>query len=58
MTIFQTHDSFYKQFNNQECKIIRELTAEERDPEVGTMYRIRFTDNTEIDCFADEIINS
>jgi hypothetical protein len=34
--------------------VVRELTDDERNPDVGTMYRIRFEDGGEIDAWPEE----
>ena len=52
---FKTAYDQYKNKDGQSCVILRELTNEERDPEVGTMYRIRLEDGTEIDAWSDEL---
>jgi len=54
--IFKTPYDQYKEYDGQRCVVLRELTDQERDPEVGTMYRIRFNDGQEIDAWPEELI--
>ena len=43
-------------YNNTEAEIIKPLTEEETDiPEVGNMYRVKFTDGFMTDVFEDEL---
>jgi hypothetical protein len=37
------------------CRIIRELTDDERDREVGPMFTVRFPDGFQVDAFHDEL---
>jgi hypothetical protein len=37
------------------CTIVRQLTKDEADVEVGPMYLIRFADGIEVSAFADEL---
>jgi len=53
---FATPYDQYHERNDQECQIVRELTDAERDPEVGTMYLIRFADGGEIHAWPEELI--
>ncbi len=54
--IFVSQYAQYKDRVGQHLMVLRSLTDEERDPEVGCMYRIRFDDGTEIDAWPEEIL--
>lgn len=58
--IFDTHgcDSILNERSGQHCTIIRRLTAEEADEEVGPMFEIEFDDGFRCDAFEDELFNS
>jgi len=43
---------------HQEIVIVRNLSDEEVDFELRPMYRIRFSDGLEYDCFNDELLHS
>ena len=48
----------YEQYADREGEpfgVIRELTDQERDPEVGRMWRIEFEDGTQIDAWPEEV---
>lgn len=55
--IFNSHgaDSDLNERTGSSCEIIRKLTEKEADPEVGSMYHIRFEDGFETDAFEDEL---
>jgi hypothetical protein len=54
-TTFRTPYDQYADRIGQRFSVIRELTDAERGAEVGTMYRIRFADGTEIDAWPEEV---
>lgn len=54
----EVFDSPYEQYIDkvgQKFKVLRNLTDEERDPEVGTMYEIQFEDGTIIEAWPEEV---
>lgn len=55
--IFDTHggDSTWNSRSGEIVEVLRHLTKDEVDPEVGPMYKIRFSDGTETDAFGDEL---
>lgn len=53
--VFETSSSDYDKYDKKPFKVIRQLTDDERDPEVGRMYKIQFEDGNIIDAFADEV---
>ena len=55
--IFDTHgaDSDLNGRSGQQVEIIRQLTKDEADDEVGKMFKIRFNDGFEADAFEDEL---
>lgn len=56
--IYDSHgaDSELNERTGSNCEIIRKLTEEEADPEVGPMFHIKFEDGFETDAFEDELI--
>lgn len=54
-TRFTTEYEQHADREGQPFTVLRKLTDEERDPEVGTMYRIRFDDKVEIDAWPEEV---
>lgn len=52
---FWTPYDQYRDRMGQRFTILRELTDQEKDPEVGRMYKIRFADGTEIDAWPEEL---
>jgi hypothetical protein len=48
------HDE-YVEHSGQECEILSELGDDERDPEVGPMFAIRFADGVELVAHYDEL---
>lgn len=55
---FNTHgsDSEWMKRDGEKCVVIRPLTEDEADIfDVGSMYRIRFSDGIETDAFEDEL---
>lgn len=50
-TIFEDH----KNYNGLDFKILRLLNNNEKDEEVGDMYKIKFEDGLEIDAYPEEI---
>ena len=55
MRTFQSPFDQYAERNGQTFQIVRELDDSERDPEVGVMYLIRFSDGTEIHAWPEEV---
>lgn len=55
MQLFNSPYDQYKERNGQHCAIIRELNDQEKDAEVGTMYKIKFQDGTIIDSWPEEL---
>lgn len=55
--IFDTHgaDSDLNERSGQQVEIIRQLTKDEVDDEIGKMFKIRFSDGFEADAFEDEL---
>lgn len=56
--IFNTYgqDIKLKELSGEKAVILKELTEDECDiEEVGRMYRIRFSENFEVDAFEDEL---
>jgi hypothetical protein len=51
ITVYEQH----YEHSGKECSVIRELTDSERDPEVGTMFRIKLETGEEIDCWPEEL---
>jgi hypothetical protein len=41
--------------SGQTCEVVRELGDDERDPEVGPMYVVRFADGMELTACGDEL---
>ena len=41
--------------SHQKCKVLRRLTKDEADIEVGPMYHVKFADGHEADVFVDEL---
>lgn len=57
---FVTHDSspLVRLYSGALCTVLRELTDEEADKsEVGTMYKVIFSDNYIMDVFTDELLS-
>jgi len=48
-------DSEWNSRNGQAAEILRQLTPDKVDDEVGPMFRIRFSDGVETDAFLDEL---
>jgi hypothetical protein len=56
MRVFKTKANDYKEFDGMEItEVINELGDNERDREVGRMFRIRLSNNKIIDAYQDEI---
>lgn len=53
--IFQTQQSDLRHLQAKACEIVRPLTLDEADEEVGQMFKVRFDDGTEVDAFEDEL---
>lgn len=56
--VFNTHgsDSEWKTRDGEKCTVIRQLTSDESDiDDVGVMYKVKFSDGTVTDAFADEL---
>ena len=45
----------YPERSGQTVEIVRPLTPDEADEEVGPMFRVRFQDGIEADVFGDEL---
>ena len=45
----------YQEHSNKECKILHELTDDERDPEVGAIYLIELETGEHIDAWPEEL---
>ena len=54
---FVTTQSDLVKYNDTSVVVGAELTDDERDPEVGTMYHIMFHDGTKSDAYADELFD-
>lgn len=53
--IFTTTQSDLLKYNGYVVQVRKELGDNERDPEVGRMWNIRFPDGVMIDAFEDEL---
>lgn len=53
--VFNTTQSDLRKYNGEIVEVGDELTDEERDPEVGRMWRITFSDGSWTDAFEDEL---
>ena len=53
--VFKTPYQQYRHYDGEKGIVLRELTDEERDPEVGTMYRLKLDNHGEISVWPEEI---
>lgn len=56
--VYQSPYEQYSRFNGLKGIVLRELTDEESDPEVGPMYRLGLENGEKIDAWPEEIVDT